>query len=89
MLTLLLAACGPGEDSRLTRTAVQASACSGCHSGAAGTITDLGSMQEEALAASFLAYRNDEMGSSVMHRIARGYSEQDIRAIAEYLARED
>ena len=93
-LTLLLSACGPvepGVDGKQQpgRAAVLAAACSGCHSASGTAIRDLHPMGEEAIAISFLAYRNDQEGTTVMHRIARGYSEEDIWLIAQHIADQD
>ena len=91
-LALLLASCDapePGVDRRLGQAAALAASCSGCHSTGGSAMTDLSSMSEKAIVTGFLAYRQDQEGSSVMHRIARGYSEQDIRLIARQLARQE
>ncbi len=38
------------------------------------------------LASAINFYRTDADGTTVMHRIARGYSEADVEAISSYLS---
>jgi cytochrome subunit of sulfide dehydrogenase len=65
-----------------------ASSCSGCH--AASTKVDmpvpriLGRQPAEIIAA-IEAFRNGDRRSTVMGRIAKGFSEDEIRAIAVWL----
>ena len=68
------------------RTAILASACSGCHSAAGdGGIADLDGYSHEALETALTTYRTDADGTTVMHRLMRGYTEADIAAISQYL----
>ena len=66
-----------------------ASSCSGCH--AASTEVDapvpriLGRQPAEIIAA-MQAFRSGERSSTVMGRIAKGFSDDEIRAIAIWLA---
>ena len=66
-----------------------ASSCSGCH--AASTEVDapvpriLGRQPAEIIAA-MQAFRSGERTSTVMGRIAKGFSEDEIRAITVWLA---
>lgn len=66
-----------------------ASSCSGCH--AASTKVDtpvpriLGRQPAEIIAA-MQAFRSGERPSTVMGRIAKGFSEDEIRAIAVWLS---
>lgn len=48
-------------------------------------MTDISGWTPQALKLSLLDYKTDETGSTVMHRLARGYSEDDIALISEYL----
>ena len=66
-----------------------ASACSGCHAKNGQAISDLSNWSEEAIIASMVNYKNSADGTSVMHRLARGYTDQDIQKIAEFLAAEE
>ena len=91
----LLAACGgepleepapnPGAAKILPGQAL-ASACSGCHATGGSAISDLSAWAAADIAASLQAYKSDTGGMTVMHRLARGYSEGEIDLIADYLA---
>ena len=66
-----------------------ASSCSGCHAVGAKVETPvpriLGRQPAEIIAA-MLAFQSGERPSTVMERIAKGFSEDEIRAIATWLA---
>lgn len=65
-----------------------ASACSGCHPppGRAGAIPALRGRPAEEIAARMRAFRDGERAATVMGRIARGFTDDEIRAIAAWLA---
>lgn len=85
----VLAACAGVSDSdpSLDQAALLTASCSGCHaaSGRAGGIASLSGMSSADIETRLLAYRQNEEGGSSMHRMARGYSEQQIALIAERL----
>jgi len=91
----VLIACG-GTDAKaeadtadakdLGRAATLAAACTGCHVKDGAAIADLGGRSADEIQASLTAYHAGTGGTSVMHRLARGYSEADIRLIAAHLA---
>ncbi|MDB5371585.1 MAG: cytochrome [Belnapia sp.] len=60
-----------------------ASSCAGCHGG--GAIPTLAGQPAEAVAAAMLAYKAGERSPTVMDRIARGFDEAEIRAIAAWV----
>jgi sulfide dehydrogenase cytochrome subunit len=66
-----------------------AEACSGCHAlGGGGAATDMPPIRVKSadeIVASMLAYRNGEGAPTVMDRIAKGFSEEEIRAIAAWI----
>ncbi|MEM9055248.1 MAG: hypothetical protein AAGB16_07975 [Pseudomonadota bacterium] len=91
-----LAACGPSPApdigasetdiaSQTSRSANLSMACSGCHSEAGGAIVSLDSYTEEMLRDAFARYKAEADGTTVMHRLARGYSDEDIDLISAYL----
>lgn len=57
--------------------------CSGCH----GAELSLQSLSAEEIAAALAAYRDGSREATVMDRIARGFSEEESRAIADWIAR--
>jgi cytochrome c553 len=62
-------------------------ACGGCHAAAAaGVMPELAGRPADAIVAALLGYRRGTGLGSVMERIARGFSEDEIRAIADWLA---
>ena len=96
-LSLLgLAACGgtadlnqsPSVDQTTGKAALLAAACSGCHSDVSSGIASLQGYSADALQASLSNYKSDPEGTTVMHRLARGYSEADIELISVYLGAE-
>lgn len=93
-LSLLgLAACGGGETGPDTGTLSEmnqagarlALACSGCHGADGGAIASLQVYPAGALEQRLLSYKQDPDGATVMHRLARGYSEQEIQLVSAYL----
>jgi len=70
------------------RAALLAASCSGCHAGGrdeAAAIPGLEGLGSAALLDLLDTYRTDTAGTSVMHRIARGYGEDELALIADYL----
>jgi sulfide dehydrogenase cytochrome subunit len=66
-----------------------ASSCSGCHrpSGQVNTpVPRIVGRQPAEIVAAMQAFRSGERPSTVMGRIAKGFSEDDIQAIAVWLA---
>lgn len=71
-------------------TGAQLSAvCSGCHTGETTAFASLSGLTASELQEKFSVYVEDPAGTTVMHRIARGYSEAEIDAIAAYLGAEE
>lgn len=68
-----------------------AEACLGCHGpaggGAAGTPALAGRDRAE-LTAVLIAFRSNERPGTIMGRIARGYTDAEIAAIADHFARQ-
>lgn len=75
----------PLTDTDLTRVSALAASCSGCHAVSGGAIVDISNHTEAKLIETLQAYRNDADGTTVMNRLARGYSEDEIAAVAAYL----
>jgi cytochrome subunit of sulfide dehydrogenase len=68
-----------------------ASSCSGCHSPSSEVKTPVPRIvgrQPEEIIATMQAFRSGDRPSTVMGRIAKGFSEDDIKAIAVWLAAE-
>ena len=61
-----------------------ASSCSGCH-GRSGGIPAIKAKSADEVAAAMLEYRAGQGSPTVMDRIARGFTEQEIRDIASWI----
>jgi cytochrome c553 len=63
-----------------------ASSCSGCHAAAAVSIPPLAGQPAQKIVADMRAFRTGERPATVMDRIAKGFSDEEAEAIAEWLA---
>jgi sulfide dehydrogenase cytochrome subunit len=61
-----------------------ASSCSGCH-GRSGGIPAIKAKSADEVAAAMLEYRAGQGSPTVMDRISRGFTEQEIRDIASWI----
>lgn len=73
-------AAGTGEAARL------AAACSGCHAGPGAEIASLEGRSAGDIRAMLGAYKSERGGTTVMHRLSRGYTDTEIEAVSAYLA---
>jgi sulfide dehydrogenase cytochrome subunit len=62
-----------------------ASACSGCH-GPTGPVADLRGRAASETAAAMQRFRDGTRRATVMDRIAKGFTDDEVRAIAAWLA---
>lgn len=79
---------GSHQAQALTAASLLAASCTGCHAGPAGTATAIPGLQGlsgDDIRARLEAYATEPEGTTVMHRIARGYSTAELDAIATYL----
>jgi cytochrome c553 len=66
-----------------------AAQCSGCHANAAGVETPVPSLKGRAateIADATIAYKSGARQGTIMDRIAKGFSDEEIRAIAAWYA---
>jgi cytochrome subunit of sulfide dehydrogenase len=80
-----------GAAPALAETAVPpgATACSGCHAVRAipgSAMPPIHGRPADEIVAAMLAYRADERPATVMNRIAKGFSADEIRAISAWLS---
>ncbi len=90
-----LAACSPAAtpdesvgaqaNAGLSPVAGLALTCSGCHSSMGGGIADISDYTSEAIMTALDRYRLEVDGTTVRHRLTRGYSEDQLQAISDYL----
>ncbi len=96
-LVLMLSACddaGADKTAKVTAdpmhvsaVAALSSSCSGCHSAGGSAIVELEGLSATELFEKLSFYKQDTDGTTVMHRLARGYSDEQIRSISSHLAR--
>jgi sulfide dehydrogenase cytochrome subunit len=64
-----------------------ASSCSGCHGPAgSGPVPSLAGQPAAEIVAAMQAFRDGGRAATVMDRIAKGFSDDETRAIADWLA---
>jgi len=79
---LLLPSLGLADE----RVPAGAASCLGCHGGGPTGFPSLDGLTAERIADAMAAFRDGHRAGSVMNRIARGFSQEESRAIAEDLA---
>ncbi len=95
-MLLVVSACSGGSDTThdttteasavsIARTASLGVSCSGCHNDTGTTLAPLTGRNADTLITQLTTYRDQEDGTTVMHRLARGYTDEEIAAIATYL----
>ena len=65
-----------------------AESCTGCHAlhpGDGGSLPSLHGLKAADITAAMLDYRNDKRQPTIMNRLAKGFSEDEIKAISEWL----
>jgi len=91
--TVLLAglvAAGMACGGDIRSPAMLANTCAGCHGtdgASAGDIMPIiGGMEKTYLQTVLMEYKSGERNSTIMGRIARGYSDNELKAIASYMS---
>ncbi len=92
-LIALLAACllfaAASQAAELSRGAILAASCEGCHGTGGrspGAIPAIAGKSADYLVETLESFRSGERPSTVMGRHVSGYSEDEIRQIAEYFS---
>jgi len=81
---------GQAED--LSRAAMLSASCEGCHGTygrSPGAIPPIAGKSAEYLRATMESFRSGDKNATVMDRHVKGYSEEEIRLIAEYFSEQD
>ncbi len=89
MVSSLLAS--PGQAGELTRGEMLSASCSGCHGTdgkSPGAIPDISGKSADYIRTSLEDFRSGQRDSTVMGRHAKGYTDEEIRLIAEYFERQ-
>jgi sulfide dehydrogenase cytochrome subunit len=69
------------------RAAILANPCAGCHGmdgKSPGSIPSFYQLSPDAIVAALKAFKSGERPSTVMGRIAKGYTDEEIQRIADY-----
>ncbi|WP_125180859.1 c-type cytochrome [Thiohalobacter thiocyanaticus] len=80
-----------GSATELTRGAMLANSCAGCHGTdghSPGAIPSIGGKSADFIETALKEFRSGERHSTVMGRHARAYTDEEIRLIAEFFGRE-
>jgi sulfide dehydrogenase cytochrome subunit len=84
LVSLSIATANASED---LRAAILANPCAGCHGmdgKSPGTIPSFVHLTPEAIVAAMKAFKSGERPSTVMGRIAKGYTDEEFQRIADY-----
>ena len=90
-----LAACGGSEPTQVEATTTDIAtitgdgvaitmACGGCHSPQSEAMVDLTDYGADPMRQALMRYRSETDGTTVMHRLARGYSDADVELLVEH-----
>ena len=79
----------PGQAAELSRAAMLSASCEGCHGTngrSPGAIPTIAGKSAEYLRAAMEGFRSGDKEATVMDRHVKGYSEEEIRLIADYFS---
>lgn len=82
-------ACAEGLDAKGLDAPVGALSCSGCHPASANVQTPalrIAGRSADDLVTALLAFKAGKMPATVMDRVAKGFTDDEIRAIASWYA---
>ncbi len=90
---LLLSAASLAQvtDADLRSAAVLASNCANCHGTlgtAQGSMPSLAGQQKTYIIEQMRAFRDGKRPATIMHQLAKGYTEQQVELIAEFYSRQ-
>jgi cytochrome subunit of sulfide dehydrogenase len=87
---LLAAACmAPAQAQDMTLARNLAATCANCHGTngqARGDMRPLAGMPAERIVASFADYKRGTQPATIMHQIAKGYTDEQVALVAAYFA---
>lgn len=86
LLFLTSASFAEANDRQIESLVFTCYTCHGPEGESPGSIPSLNELSEKEIIEKLIAFRHDQEDPTIMNRIAKGYSEDEIAAIAEYLA---
>lgn len=78
-------------DTAITRASMLANSCAACHGPdgrSPGSIPSIAGKSAEFIAEAMFAFRDGSKPATVMDRHAKGYSDEDIRLLADYFSKQ-
>jgi cytochrome subunit of sulfide dehydrogenase len=87
MVTTALAQTAPAPQAHLARNL--AATCANCHGtngNARGDMKPLAGVSADKIVSAMADFKSGAMPATIMHQIAKGYTDEQIRLIASYLA---
>ncbi|MFT4820886.1 MAG: sulfide dehydrogenase cytochrome subunit [Candidatus Azotimanducaceae bacterium] len=84
---LLLFVGASAADEIAARASAMAATCSGCHGGTSQVLPTLKNIKASVMAQQLLAFKSGERSATLMNRIARGYTDDELISIADILGK--
>jgi len=91
LLALPLCAAAQTPDAGARTTALLASNCANCHGttgNAQGAMPNLAGQQKTFIVEQMRAFRDGQRPATIMHQLAKGYTDPQIDAIADFFSRQ-
>ena len=83
----LAAPCALAQDANLGRNlAATCASCHGTNGNSRGEVKALAGLSADSIVAAFNGFKAGTLPATVMHQIAKGYTDEQIRLIAGFLA---
>lgn len=89
ILLIAVTAALPASAAELTQGQTLAATCANCHGTdgrSVGSLTSLAGMPASDLLQRIAQFKDGSRPATVMHQIAKGYTDEQMRLIAEYFA---
>lgn len=90
LLALLFCLCGPSlaGPPNVSNAPAGASACLGCHGASETELPSLKALSAQEIESAMEAFRAGTREATLMNRIAKGFTPEETRALAEWLAKD-
>ncbi len=81
--------CTTGQAAELSQGRYLASTCANCHGTdghSVGSVASLAGQSSESILTKLAEYQDGKRPATIMHQIAKGYTEEQMKLIAEFFA---